>query len=138
MALNPPVVAQMVEQTKSLLDLWMRVRLIFIKSFSTQPIGDDQEKAYLDLKGEIQRLYRVISEELTPGLNFEGDKMMDTLKNAISMEQMRTQSASERQKYFAIWHQIYIRITRTLGALEIIHAGYYPHEHRALIKGASK
>lgn len=134
MALNPTVVATLNEQVKKLLDLWMRARLVFIKSFGNQPIGDDQENAYLELKSEIQRLYRASSEELTPGLKFDGDKMIETLKNAISMAQLRQQNVQERQKYFAIWHQIYIKLTRTLGALEVINAGYFPHEHRAMLK----
>lgn len=132
--LTPPVVESLDEQVKNLLELWMRVRLVFVKSFGTQPIDEDQEREYLELKSELQRLYRAISENLTPGLQFDGDKMIETLKNAISMEQLRQQSAAERQKYFGIWHQIYIKLTRTVGALEVIKAGYYPREHRSLLK----
>jgi hypothetical protein len=136
MPLTPPVVETLTEQAKRLLDLWMRTRLVFIKSFGNQPITDDQEKAYLELKSEIQRLHRSMSDELTPGLKFDGDKMIETLKNAISMEQLRQQSAQERQKYFSTWHALYIKLTRTLGALEIINAGYFPMEHRSLLQSA--
>jgi hypothetical protein len=136
MALTPQVVQDLTEQAKKLLDLWMRTRLVFIKSFGNQPVTDDQEKAYLELKSEIQRLFRSMSENLTPGLKFDGDKMIETLKNAISMEQLRQNTAPERQKYFATWHAIYIKLTRTLGALETINAGYFPSDHRAMLQSA--
>jgi hypothetical protein len=134
MALTPHTVAELNENVKKLLDLWMRTRLVFIKAFGNQPIDDAQENAYLELKSEIQRLYRTISENITSGLMFDGDKMIETMKNAISMDQLRQQAAKERQSYLATWHQIYIRLTRTLGALEVINAGYYPHEHRSMLQ----
>lgn len=138
MALTPPVVAKLVEDAKKLLDLWMRTKLVFLKAFGNEPITEEQENAYLQLKSEIQRLYRSISEELTPGLKFEGDLMIESMKNAISMEHLRGSSPQDRQKYFSIWHQVYIRLTRTLGALDVIHAGYYPHEHRPLLQSVGK
>jgi hypothetical protein len=133
MALTPPVVATMHQNAKRLLDLWLRVRLVIIRAFGNAEIDDKQEAEFLELKSEIQRLYRVISDELTRGLLFDGDQMMDLLKNAINIEHLRAVSPKERQKTLSIWHNVYIKLTRTLGALEVIEAGYYPFEHRRLL-----
>ncbi|HOE96646.1 MAG TPA: hypothetical protein PLS90_01760 [Candidatus Sumerlaeota bacterium] len=140
MALNPQDVDEMHETTKKLLELWMRTKLVFLKAFSGEPITQEHENAYLQLKSEISRLYRVISDKLTPGLMFDGDKMLEMLKNAVTMEHLQRQSPAERSNLISAWHRIYIRMTRTLGALEVMQSGYYPHLHRALLtgKGAGK
>jgi hypothetical protein len=138
MALTPLVVTELAEQAKNLLELWMKIRMVFVRAFGTQEITKEQEDEYLNLKGEVQSLYRAMSNQLTLGLKFDGDKMAEILKNATSMDLLRQQTAPERQKLFAIWHQIYVKLTRTLGALEIMNAGYFPHEHRALMASEKK
>jgi hypothetical protein len=138
MALNPQVVMELAEQAKNMLELWMKIRMVFVRAFGTQDITKEQEDEYLNLKGEIQSLHRAMSNQLTLGLQFDGDKMTETLKSATSMDFLRQQTAQERQKFFATWHQVYVKLTRTMGALEIMNAGYFPHEHRALVASEKK
>ena len=133
MALTPEIIDELDEDARKLLDLWMRTKLVFVRSFGTEAISNEQESAYLQLKSEISRIYRIMSDNLTPGLLFDGDVMQEVLKNAMSMAHLRNQNPKERQKFYAQWHRVYIKLTRTLGALEVMKAGYLPNEHRALL-----
>ncbi|MCE5230782.1 hypothetical protein LLG95_14490 [bacterium] len=130
MALTVDDVEHLHESIKKLLEAWMRIKLIFQKAFGEGPITPEHENAYLQLKSEVSRLYRMVSDRLPRGLAFEGDKMMEMLKNAMTMEHLSNQGAAERQNYYAGWHRIYLKITRALGALEVMKSGYYPHMHR--------
>jgi hypothetical protein len=141
MPLVPEEVDQLHDSIKKLLELWMRTKLAFQKAFGEGKITQEHENAYLQLKSEISRIYRGIGEKLPKGLLFDGDKMMEMLKNAMTMEHLQHQSPAERQIIFANWHRIYIKLTRTLGALEVMKSGYYPHLHRERLKspaGAKK
>lgn len=134
MALTPIDVDELYENIKKLLELWMKIKLVFIKAFGDDEVTREHETSFLNLKSEITRIYRIISDKLPPGLKFDGDKAMEQLKNAMSMEHLQKQSASERQNNFKSWHSIYVRLTRTLGALEVMKNGYFPHLHRSRLQ----
>jgi hypothetical protein len=134
MALTPKDVDELHETMQKLLERWMKIRLVFQKTFSDAPIQNEHETAYLQIKSDVSRLYRSLTTKLPGGLKFDGDKMLEMLKNAMTMEHLSRQPQSERQVLFTRWHGIYIRMTRTLGALEVMKAGYYPHMHRKLLK----
>ena len=131
MALTPNDVNELVESVKKLGDMWMRIKLVFIRAFGTAPITREQEGAYLQIKSDLSRTYRAVVSRLPKGLHFDGDKMMEMLKSAITMEHLRDQSPQEKQIFYRTWHQIYIKLSRTAGALEVIQSGYYPQVHRA-------
>ena len=134
MPLSPPEVEELDDNAKKLLELWMNTKLAFITAFGNKELTREHETAYLNLKSDISRIYRVMSEKLPKGLLFEGEKMIEMLKNAMTMETLRQFPASERQNCYKIWHNVYIRLTRTLGSLDVMKAGYYPHLHRDLLK----
>lgn len=134
MALTPKDVDDLHENVKKLLEMWMKTKLVFTKAFGEEEISREHETGFLNLKSEITRIYRTLSDKLPPGLRFDGDKAMDLLKNAMSMEHLQKLPPSERQNIFKIWHAVYIRLTRTLGALETMQQGYYPHLHRTRLQ----
>lgn len=137
MALTPLDVDELHDHIKKNLELWMKIKLVFIKAFGEGEISREHESGYLQLKSEIGRIYRIILDKLPPGLKFDGDKAMDLLKNAMSMEHLQKLPAGERQNCFKTWHSIYIRLMRTLGALETMKLGYFPHLHRSMLQSRS-
>jgi hypothetical protein len=134
MALTPKDVEELTESMKKLLELWMRTKLVLLKAFGSEPITREHESAFLQLKSDVSRIYRAASNRLSSGLQFEGDKMLEMLKNAMTMGHLQKLSAAEKQNIYVLWHLLYIRMTRTLGALETMKAGYYPHMHRSLLQ----
>ncbi len=133
MPLIPSQVESFEEAVKKILEIWMRIKLVFLKAFSDAGVQSDQEKEYLRLKTELSRLYKKVSEELPGGLQFDGDKMMETLKSAMSMAHLKNLPATERRKILGTWHVCYLKLIRTLGALEVMGLGYYPHLHREIV-----
>ncbi len=134
MANTPDELSDLFESVKKLLELWMRIKLVLIKAFGEGEVTREQETAYLQMKSEISRIYRTVSQRLTPGMQFDGDRMMELLKNAMTMEHLHQQPAAEQQGYYATWHAIYVRLTRTLGVLEAMKAGFHPQMFRTALK----
>lgn len=130
MALTPTDVDELYDNAKKLLEFWMKIKLVFNAAFSDGEITREHEAGYLQLKSEISRIYRIIADKLPVGLKFDGEKALEMLKTAMSMEHLQKLIPAERQNQFKTWHLVYIRLTRTLGALEIMKQGYFPHLHR--------
>lgn len=134
MALTPKDVDELYENSKKLLEIWMKIKLVMIKAFGEDELTREHETGYLQLKSEVSRILRIIADKLPPGLRFDSDRALELLKNAMSMEHLQKMPPAERQATYKTWHAIYIRLTRSLGALETMKLGYFPHLHRAKLK----
>lgn len=138
MALTPPEVVELHQALKSLLEIWMRIKLAYQKAFGKGEITKEQESAFLQLKSDLSRHFRAVSNRLPKDLTFEGEDMMDMLKNAISMQHLQGQPTAEKRALFNRWHKIYIKMSRSFGAIEVINEGYYPSLHRDLLRDPTK
>lgn len=136
MALTPPEVAQITQAVKSLLEIWLKVKLVFQTAFRKGEIQREQENAFLQLKSDLSRNLRVTSDRLPKDLQFDGEVMMEMMKNAISMQHLQNLSVNDKRTIFNQWHRVYIKLTRTYGAVEVIDQGYYPSLHRDLLRTA--
>lgn len=134
MALNPTEVAELHTSVKTVLEIWMRIKLAIQKAFGKEEMTKEHEAAFLKLKSDLSRLHRSLSERLPKELQFEGDEMIEMMKNATTMQNLHSLPVSEKRNVFARWHKIYVLMTRTFGALEVINEGYYPRIHRDLLK----
>jgi len=131
MALNDQKqVLETQQSVKSVLDNWMRIKLAFQKAFSQGPITKEHETAFLKLKSELSRLNRQLGEKLPSNLGFNSAQMMELMKNATTLQSLHSLPPQERRQLLEQWHQIYILLNRSLGALEVVGDGYYPSLHR--------
>lgn len=138
MALNPKEVEGLHGSTRKLLEIWMKTKLAIQRGFGKEAISKEHETAFLNLKSDMSRLYRSIGDRLPKDLQFEGDEMMDMMKNAMTLQQLQTLPIGEKKQMFAKWHKLYVLMTRTYGALEVLNDGYYPSLHRDLMKPKPK
>lgn len=138
MAFTPPEVAELHQTVKNILEIWMRIKLAIQKAFSKGEITREQEHAFLQLKSDLSRLHRSVGERLPKDLQFEGGVMVEMLKNAISMQHLQNQPVTEKRNLFSLWHKVYVRLSRTYGALEVINEGYYPSLHRDKLRDPAK
>ncbi len=138
MAFTPPEVAELNQVMKQMVDSWLRIKLAMQKAFGKGEITKEQENAFLQLKSDLSRYYRNMTERLPKDLHFDGDQMMEMLKNSISMQHLQGQPMTEKRNIFSLWHRVYVKMTRTHGALEVINDGYYPSLHRDLLRDPAK
>lgn len=115
---------------KSLLEIWMRIKLAMQKAFGKDAITKDHENVFLKLKSDLSRTHRTVHERLPKGLQYDGDDMMEMMKNATSMGYLQTLPVTEKRNIFSKWHKVYVFMSRTFGALEVNGEGYLPSLHR--------
>jgi len=138
MALNPKRVEELYASMKSLLEIWMRIKLVIQKAFSKEDITREHETAFLNLKSSLSRLYRTVGDHLPKDVQFDGDEMVEMMKSATTMKFLQNLALDEKRKIFSNWHRLYVLMTRTFGALEVVNEGYYPRLHRGRLQTKSK
>lgn len=133
MAFTPKEVKEFHFQVKSILESWMKLRLVLQKSFSQGPIAKEHENVFLKLKSDISRINRNLGEQLPRNLTYNSEEMMDLMKNAMTMQTLHSLPPHERTEVFDTWHRVYITMNRSLGALAMVDEGYYPKLHRKFL-----
>ena len=134
MAFTPKEVAELHTGQKKLLEVWMKIKLAIQTAFSQSQVTPEHENAFLVLKSDLSRLNRSVADHLPKDLRFGGDEMMDLMKNATTMQHLHGLPLREKRETFGTWHKIYVLMSRSFGALEVINDGYYPRLHRNLMR----
>jgi hypothetical protein len=134
MALQAKEISDLYGSLKTLLEIWMRIKLAIQRAFTGEAPTADQEQAFLKLKSELSRLYRTVGEKLPPDLKFEGEAMIEMMKNATSMKNLQAVPVAEKRNMFSKWHRFYVLMTRSFGAMEVMNEGYHPRLHRERLK----
>ena len=114
------------EDLKHLYDLWLKFRKYYLKAFITEPISREEEHDFLEIKSEIAKYHRVLSEEVHENLYFAGDKIIELLRKSISVAHLRALPLVDKNLHYKMWHYIFIHLGRTLGAYQFFTEGYLP------------
>lgn len=115
-------------EAQVLVNLWLKTRAFFAKSNTEDPIGREEEQAFLESKSEISRCQRALSAKIPPDAVFPGDKMVDLLRQSISIGHLRALPKADRQTLMANWHAVFVQLCRSVGALQFMVEGYIPPE----------
>ncbi len=111
---------------QALLEIWLRIKAYFVKAASDEPITPEDERIFLDLKSEVQRLQRLLKNKMVAGLSFGEQRMADLLRQSISIQHLRELPKMDRQLLVNSWHYCFIHLARAVGALQFIAEGYRP------------
>jgi hypothetical protein len=111
---------QLLEDTRTLLKHWTRVRDFLLMAFQNEPIPREQEQAFLQLKSETARSQRVVSSKIPEELAFGSDKITDFLRQAISISHLRSLPLADKRGLVGAWHVASVMLHRAAGALEYI------------------
>jgi hypothetical protein len=94
---QPTQVELALNDAQALLDIWLRIKAYFVKAASEEEITAEDEKMFLDLKSEVQRLQRLLKNKMVADLTFGEDKMQELLRQSISIRHLRELPRMDRQ-----------------------------------------
>jgi len=113
---------------QSTLEQWISFRRFMNKAFSDSEIAPDEEPSFLEVKSNVARNIRTITERSKsfPGLD-AGDKIIrDMLTKCVSVAHLRALPPADQKVLLKEWHQSFIRLSRSVGALKFLSDGYLP------------
>lgn len=108
----------LLQETRTLLNRWSRIREFLLMAFQNDPIAREQEQAFLELKSETARSQRVVARKVPEDLKFGADKITDFLRQAISVGHLRGLPIADKRTLVGQWHLASVMLHRAVGALE--------------------
>jgi hypothetical protein len=126
----------LLQDTRTLLNFWLRIREFLLLAFQNDPITREQEQAFLELKSETARCQRVVSGKMPEDLRFGSDKITDFLRQAIAVAHLRGLPMADKRGLVGNWHVASVMLHRAVGALEFINETQQEiTQHRVGLRG---
>ncbi|MCX7718288.1 MAG: hypothetical protein N2111_07795 [Candidatus Sumerlaeaceae bacterium] len=112
-----PTVERHYADCKELLDLWSTFHDYYVMGVKGENITPEAESQFLDIKSRIAMLHDSFIDALTHDQNI-GQGMLKIVESAITLKHLNRQSPAETKKMEIEWHEAYLLLNQTIGALE--------------------
>jgi hypothetical protein len=112
-----PTVERHYADCKELLELWSVFHDYYVMGVKGENITPEAESQFLDIKSRIAMLHDSFIDALTHDQNI-GQGMLKIVESAITLKHLSRQSPAETKKMEIEWHEAYLLLNQTIGALE--------------------
>ena len=120
------VIAANLEGFKKLLQLWVSFRKYFQRSFTSEPISRQEEQDFLELKSTLAKGHRALAQRSNELFNYGGDKILEILRQSISVGHLRALPVGDKRTLYTNWHTVFVYLSRTVGAYRFLAEGFVP------------
>ena len=122
---------ELVDVAKQVASLWMDFRANFRRAFSAQEITAEEERHFLDVKSQLSRSQRILSQRLPEGFRWGSKRMTGLMQQCISIAALREMPMADKKALYEEWHGAYISLENLLGVLDVRIDGYPVSFHTA-------
>lgn len=112
-----PAVERQYSDTKELLALWKTFHDFFRMGVKGENLTPEKEAQFLDIKSKIAMVHDSFMDALTHDQNV-GQEVLNIITRAITLKHLSKQSAADIKKMEIEWHESYLLVNETIGALE--------------------
>lgn len=112
-----PAVERQFADTTELLGLWNKFHEFFLIGVKNNNITPDKENQFLELKSRIAMLHDSFMEALTDNHSV-GQDVLNVVTRCITLKHLTRQSSADTKKMEIEWHEGYMLINDTIGALD--------------------
>ncbi|MCB2155737.1 hypothetical protein KQI84_12705 [bacterium] len=115
------------------LEQWLSFKKYLNKSFGEEDVTPEDESNFLEVKSAVARNVRSVGERLKEmkELDYGGSAIRDLLNKCVSVGHLRALPAADKRALYKDWHGVFVRLSRTVGALKFMSEGYIPRSQRA-------
>jgi hypothetical protein len=114
--------AENVSLVQSVLEKWVTLKSYLMKGFEEGEIPIDDESHFLEIKSDVTRSIRALSERLGETKLDYGDKIV----RDVSVNHVQGLPIADKRQLLKDWHRAFIMMSRTSGALAFLAEGYTP------------
>lgn len=112
-----PAVERQYADSKELLILWRTFHDFFVMGVKGEGLSPEKEEQFLELKSRIAMLHDSFMEALTHDQNI-GQEVLNIITRSITLKHLGKQSTADIKKMEIEWHESYLLLNETIGALE--------------------
>ena len=95
--------------------VWLQIRNLLMKASAHLPISGEDEKNFLGFTSDASKIQRILHNKIGERVNFGSDRIVELLRKAVSLNQLRQLPETDRRDIISNWHFIYVLLTRALG-----------------------
>lgn len=121
---KPSKTEMLIESADQVSALWMDFRKCLQKAFSNQEVTHAEEQHFLEVKSNLSRLQRVLSQRLPDGIHYGAKRMTGIMGQAVSIAALREMPLPDKKSLYRQWHETNIAIESVRGIVDVIHEGY--------------
>lgn len=130
MSITPDNIEELQKLTKRQIEAWMKYRLAMQRAFSGKTVKPEDEEKFLNTETKIRQFARSLGQKLPPNLGAYNKRLTEFLQQGMKLPEYTASNRALRDDKLSQWHDIYISMSRSYGALKLIDKGYYPSLHR--------
>lgn len=108
---------EQITATQQLLQFWQRFHDYFAFGVKGTDVDQQREREFLQIKSQIAMLHDTFMEALTHDRNI-GQNIMGICSRSITLKNLKKLSNADVQKMEIEWHESYLLLNETLGALQ--------------------
>jgi hypothetical protein len=121
------------------IEKWVTLKTYLLKGFEPGEIAVDDEAHFLEIKSDVTRSIRSLSERLGETRLDYGDKLVrEMLGKCVSVNHVQSLPAADKRSLIKDWHKAFVLMSRTSGALAFLADGYVPPSPKKAAAGGSK
>lgn len=126
--MNLEAIDQNLTLLQGMLEQWLSFRKYIDRSFDDTPASAEEETGFLEIKSSISRSSRTVAEKIkSVGKMDFGEKVLrESLTKCVSVDHMKKLPLSDKRSLVKDWHGVFIKLSRSVGALKMMSEGYLP------------
>jgi len=123
---------QVIEENLALvqntLEQWLSFRRYMTKAFSEAEIASPDETDFLEVKSAIAKNVRNLGERMKEigALDYGEKSIRELLNKCVSVSHLRNLPPRDQSGLRQEWHVVFVRMSRSVGALKFLSEGYVP------------
>lgn len=104
--------------------LWMDFRKSLQSGFLSREITPADEQHFLEIKSNLSRLQRLMSQRLPEGVHYGSKRMTQIMSQAVSIAALREMPLNDKKSLYQLWHDANIALESVRGVIDVIVDGF--------------
>ncbi|MBN1867978.1 hypothetical protein JW916_11880 [Candidatus Sumerlaeota bacterium] len=114
----------LVEAATGVSSLWLEFRKCLRRAFTPGEVPVEEEQKFLEIKSNLARLQRVLSQNLPEGFKYGSKRIAQIMSQAVSIGTVQDLPANDKMTLYNRWHDCYISLQNLVGILDVLNDGY--------------
>lgn len=110
------------------MELWLSFKRFMGKAFSDAEVGTGDETDFLEVKSSLSKNLRTLAEriKLVGNIDYGEKNIRELLTKCVTVGHLRGLPKNDQKNLRKEWHGVFIKLSRTVGALKFLSEGYVP------------
>lgn len=128
--MKPILINESLGLVQSALEQWLSFKNYLVLGSTSNKISQEDENSFLEIKSNLSRSNRALGEKMKEAGRMDlGEKLLkELLTKCVSISNISSLPPPDKRQLMRDWHKVYIKMSRSIGALKMLSEGYVPED----------